>query len=102
MIGSLPFRNLTPTQLDLYRSLGFHFLQVGKEAIVDLTTFSLKGKANQNLRTALNKLSKAGYSVQLHQPPIADAVLRQLQPVSDTWLKDKQGAEKQFSIGKLV
>lgn len=93
------FYEVPPTQLDLYCSLGFQFLQVGEEAMIDLTTFSLKGKANQNLRTALNKFSKAGYGVQVHEPPISEALLRQLKPVSDEWLKNKQGAEKQFSIG---
>jgi phosphatidylglycerol lysyltransferase len=93
------FYEVPPTQFDLYSALGFQFLQVGEEAIVDLTAFSLKGKANQNLRTALNKLSKTGYSVQVHAPPIADALLAQLKPVSDEWLKTKQGNEKQFSIG---
>lgn len=93
------FYEIPPSQLDLYHSLGFQFLQVGEEAIVDLKTFSLKGKSNQNLRTALNKLSKSGYAVQVHQPQISDELLQQLKPISDEWLKDKQGAEKQFSIG---
>ncbi len=93
------FYEVPPTQFDLYNALGFQFLQVGEEAIVDLTNFSLKGKSNQNLRTALNKFSKTGYSVQVHAPPIAEALLTQLKPVSDEWLKTKQGNEKQFSIG---
>lgn len=93
------FYEVPPNQLDLYCSLGFQSLQIGEEAIIDLTTFSLKGKANQNLRTALNKFSKAGYSVQVHEPPVSDSLLQQIRPVSDEWLKNKQGAEKQFSIG---
>jgi phosphatidylglycerol lysyltransferase len=93
------FYEVSSSQVDLYLGLGFHLLQVGEEASIDLTTFSLQGKANQNLRTALNKFSKTGYQVQIHQPPIAEELLQQLKPISDEWLKDKQGAEKQFSIG---
>lgn len=93
------FYEIPPIQLDLYRSLGFQFLQIGEEAIIDLTMFSLKGKPNQTLRTALNKFSKSGYTVQVHEPPISEQLLQQIKPVSDEWLKSKQGAEKQFSIG---
>ncbi|WP_068819692.1 phosphatidylglycerol lysyltransferase domain-containing protein [Phormidesmis priestleyi] len=93
------FYEVPPDQLVLYSSLGLRSLQVGEEAIITLKTFSLKGKANQNLRTAVNRLTKIGHTTQVHTPPISDILLRQLKPVSDEWLKHKQGAEKQFSIG---
>ena len=93
------FYEVPPEQLETYWSLGFQSIQIGQEAIVDLSHFSLKGKANQNLRTALNRLTKAGYSFEVHCPPINSALLKQLKPVSDEWLSIKQGSEKQFSIG---
>ena len=93
------FYEVPPDQLALYSSLGLRSLHVGEEAIINLKTFSLKGKANQNLRTAVNRLTKIRYTAQVYAPPIADMLLRQLKPVSDEWLQHKQGAEKQFSIG---
>lgn len=93
------FYQTLPDDLELYRSLGFRVLQIGEEAIVDLNTFNLKGKANQNLRTAINRLSKSGHQIKFYEPPVSDELLRQLKPVSDEWLKMMNGAEKQFSVG---
>jgi phosphatidylglycerol lysyltransferase len=92
------FYQTLPSMLPLYTRYGFQSVQIGEEAIVDLTQFSLKGKANQNLRTAVNRLTKTGHRFVIFEPPIADALLHQIKPVSDAWLAAKQGSEKQFSI----
>ena len=93
------FYEVMPDTLPLYQSLGYRWAQIGEEAIVDLHTFNLKGKANQDFRTAINKLTKAGYRLQVYEPPIDDELIARLKPVSDEWLQSKQGSEKQFSIG---
>jgi len=93
------FYETDPTQLPLYATHGFQWVQIGEEAIVDLKTFNLRGKANQNLRTACNRLTKSGHTVQIFRPPISDDLINQLKPVSDEWLQNKPGGEKQFSIG---
>jgi phosphatidylglycerol lysyltransferase len=84
--------------LPVYQSYGFDSIQIGEDAMIDLTKFNLKGKANQNLRTAINRLTKSAYQFKVFEPPIADEVLHQLKSVSDEWLRDKHGSEKQFSI----
>ena len=93
------FYQTLPDHLDLYRSLGLQTLQIGEEAVVDLSTFNLKGKANQNLRTAINRLTKLGYQMQVYEPPIASELLQKLRWVSDEWLRLVNGAEKRFSVG---
>ncbi len=93
------FYQTLPDDLPLYRELGFKVVQIGQEAIVDLKSFTLEGKAGKNLRTAMNKFTKAGYQVTFHQPPIADELLEKLEGISDEWLKIMQGSEKQFSVG---
>ena len=93
------FYQTLPDDFDLYRSLGFRVLQIGEEAIVDLHTFTMKGKANQNLRTAMNRLTKAGYEVKFYEPPIDEEILRECRAVSDEWLQLMHGAEKHFSVG---
>ena len=93
------FYQTLPDDVKLYESLGFQVLQIGEEAIVDLKAFTLSGKANQNLRTALNKLNKLGYQVVFYSPPIATAILQELRAVSDEWLQQMQGSEKKFSLG---
>ncbi|MBD3884468.1 bifunctional lysylphosphatidylglycerol flippase/synthetase MprF [Phormidium tenue FACHB-886] len=93
------FYQTSTDYLKIYQSLGFQVLQIGEEAIVDLKAFTLEGKAGKNLRSAINKLTKLGYTVQFYQPPIAAELLKQLRVVSDEWLRQMQGAEKKFSLG---
>lgn len=93
------FYQTLPDDLDIYKSLGYRTVQIGEEAIVDLHSLTLQGKANQNLRNALNRLTKSGHQVKFYQPPIADELLKELRSISDEWLQMMQGAEKKFSVG---
>ncbi|HEY9830589.1 MAG TPA: phosphatidylglycerol lysyltransferase domain-containing protein [Stenomitos sp.] len=93
------FYQTLPDDLELYRSLGFRTIQIGEEAIIDLKTFTLQGKAAKDMRAALNRMKKLGHEVKFYQPPISDQLLQELKPVSDEWLKMTQGSEKQFSLG---
>jgi phosphatidylglycerol lysyltransferase len=93
------FYQTSPDDLDLYYSLGFRALKIGEEGIVDLNKFSLKGKSAQNLRNAVNRMTKQGYVVEFYQPPISSPLLQELRNVSDEWLKMMQGSEKKFSLG---
>ncbi|MGB3614018.1 MAG: phosphatidylglycerol lysyltransferase domain-containing protein, partial [Elainellaceae cyanobacterium] len=93
------FYQTLPDDIALYQSLGFHTFKVGEEAVVDLSKFTLDGKAGKNLRTAMNKFTKQGYRVQHYAPPISDDLLAELRVISDAWLAHMQGAEKRFSLG---
>ncbi|AUB35583.1 mprF, phosphatidylglycerol lysyltransferase [Nostoc flagelliforme CCNUN1] len=93
------FYQTLPDDLEMYTSLGFRVLKIGEEAIVDLKSFTLQGKAGKNFRPSINRLTKLGYQVNFHQPPITHELLQQLKPVSDEWLRMVQGSEKRFSLG---
>jgi phosphatidylglycerol lysyltransferase len=93
------FYQTLPDDLDLYQKLGFKAVQIGQEAIIDLHHFTLEGKAGRNLRTAMNKLTKAGYKVVFYSPGIAEDLLETLKGISDDWLRMMEGSEKQFSVG---
>ncbi len=93
------FYEVLPSSVELYRDLGFRVLKIGEEAIVNLKNFSMSGKKNQNLRTAMNRLSKEGYKFELYEPPIPKHLLEELRLVSNEWLKLMNGSEKQFSMG---
>jgi phosphatidylglycerol lysyltransferase len=93
------FYQTLPADLELYRSLGFKFLKIGEEAIVNLKAFTLQGKGAKNLRNALNRLVKLGYKVTFYQPPLKDKLLKHLREISDEWLNMMQGSEKKFSVG---
>ncbi len=92
------FYETLPQELGRYHNHGFQMIQIGEDAVVDLNHFSLKGKVNQNLRTAVNRLIKTGHHFVLFDAPISDRILQQLKGVSDQWLWHRKGAEKQFSI----
>lgn len=93
------FYQTLPDYLEHYRTAGFQALCIGHEAIVDVAAFTLAGKAGRPLRTPVNRLTKLGYKAEVHDPPLTDAFLRELQMVSDEWLTMARGTEKRFSLG---
>ena len=93
------FYQTLPADLELYESLGFKTLKIGEEAVVDLQTFTLQGKAGKHLRPAVHKFNKLGYSVRFYKPPIADELLQELRAISNDWLEQMEGSEKKFSLG---
>lgn len=44
-------------------------------------------------------MHKLGYSTKFYQPAIAEELLDKLKIISDQWLHEMQGSEKQFSLG---
>lgn len=93
------FYQTLPDLLALYEQLGFSALKIGEEAVVDLKGFSTTGKASQDLRSARNKLSKLGYRIEFHHPPLPSMLVEELRVVSDAWLRLMKGSEKRFSVG---
>jgi len=93
------FYQTQPGLLDLYGQFGFRAIKIGEEAVVNLRTFTMTGKSCQDLRTARNRLTKAGHGITFHQPPISRPLLAELKAVSDEWLGMMKGSEKKFSVG---
>lgn len=85
--------------LGLYHQLGYKSLMIGQEALVDLATFSLEGKAGKEFRTTLNKMERLGLQAEMHLPPLSAALLERLRAVSDEWLANMHGNELQFATG---
>ncbi len=61
--------------LPIYRSTGMRELYVGDEAVVDVRRFSLEGGRNKGLRQAVNRIDKAGYRMEFHDPTDLDPTL---------------------------
>jgi len=89
--------------LAYYRAAGFNMLCIGHEGIVDVAGFDLvgglSGGANKKLRLIVNRFTKGGFHAVLHEPPLADSLMRELRSVSDAWLAMMHGMEKSFSLG---
>ena len=81
----------------LYEELGLKALYLGDEAIVELDRFSLEGRAIRKVRQSVTRLSKAGYSAELHALAALDAeTIAQIEEVLE---RGRQGApERGFSM----
>jgi phosphatidylglycerol lysyltransferase len=93
------FYQTHPDTLPAYHSTGFQALCIGHEGIVDLASFTLAGGENKNMRTAVNRMTRLGYTAEVIEPPIPGDIMRSLRQISDEWLTSVHGTEKRFSLG---
>jgi len=93
------FYQTLPDYLDAYQAVGLQTLGIGSEAVVDLESFTLAGRAVKSLRGGVGRLKKAGYTAAVLLPPYSTELLHQLKTVSDDWLHQQHGGEKRFSLG---
>ena len=93
------FHQAMPDYLDVYERSGFKKLKVGDDAIVDLTQFTLEGKAAKTFRSKVNQLEKEGVHTQYYEPPIPPILMAQIREVSDEWLQIPGRRERQFTLG---
>ena len=93
------FYQTLPDYIELYRAAGFDVVRTGHEAVVDLSAFTLDGKAGKPFRTPINKLNRLGYRADIIQPPLSRELLQELREVSDEWLVMMHGKEMRFSLG---
>lgn len=89
----------TPAWLVDYLDLGLTPLKLGEEAKVPLADFTLEGGRRRNLRQAHARAIRDGLTFEVAPAPQPDALLAELQPISDAWLLAHGGAEKGFSLG---
>lgn len=93
------FYQVMPTDLEVYKTAGYDALNLGQEAIVDLSTFTLDGSQNKTLRNSYNKMVKNGYHYDVVQPPFSPRMLRELNSISNEWLGSRGASEMRFSLG---
>jgi lysyl-tRNA synthetase class 2 len=82
---------------ELYQQMGLHTIYLGDEAIVELGTFSLEGRAIRKIRQSVSRLTKAGYQAELHEVDGLDAgTVAELEAVLE---RGREGApERGFSM----
>jgi phosphatidylglycerol lysyltransferase len=79
---------------------GWHALQVAEEAVIDLPSLEFRGKAWQDVRTALNQGSKLGITHRL--TPLVEqprGIQVQVRAISSEWVEDKGLPEMGFTLG---
>jgi lysyl-tRNA synthetase, class II len=102
--------------LELYRRHGLRSLYHGDEAVLDVSTFSLEGRAIRKVRQSVSRLQSAGYAVEIVRARDVDLTLRgELEAIKKEWrghapergfamaidsLTSLQGDEAIFVIGR--
>ncbi|MCY9806589.1 bifunctional lysylphosphatidylglycerol flippase/synthetase MprF [Lentilactobacillus senioris] len=91
------FYETNETSVITLHEMGYDFIKMGEQALVDLNTFTTAGKKMKGTRSTINKITKAGYQFDVLQPPFDEDLMATLQDISDYWLKGRK--EKGFSMG---
>jgi phosphatidylglycerol lysyltransferase len=97
--GWTVFYEVCPENLYLYLDIGLTVLKLGEEGRVELKDFSLEGGSKKDLRYAINRFERDGWSFQLIPQEEIPSVIEEFKKVSDAWLKSKNTREKRFSLG---
>lgn len=79
------------------RETGFSALELGDEAIVDTTTFSLQGRSMRNVRQMVNRIRRQGYETALFRVRDAPVAQRE-QAKADAAAWRGSGTERGFSM----
>jgi len=97
--GQTVFYQTGAERLSLYVDLGLAPLKVGEEARVRLTDFTLESPARAALRHSHRHAQREGLSFEILPAAQSDALMPDLQRISDAWLAGKATGEKRFSVG---
>ncbi|MEO8418510.1 MAG: bifunctional lysylphosphatidylglycerol flippase/synthetase MprF [Methylophilaceae bacterium] len=97
--AKVAFYQVSTRHIPLYLDLGLGLIKLGEEASVPLASFSLEGNKRSSLRHSFNKLQREGLAFDITPAAGVDAILPELQIISNRWLKDKKAREKRFSLG---
>ncbi|WP_380158489.1 bifunctional lysylphosphatidylglycerol flippase/synthetase MprF [Kineococcus sp. R86509] len=69
--------------LPSYEAVGLRPVYLGDEAVLDCSQFSLKGSSMKSLRGSVNRVAKAGITVEFHDgPTLPEAVKEELLAIS--------------------
>ncbi|MFK0384051.1 bifunctional lysylphosphatidylglycerol flippase/synthetase MprF [Agrobacterium sp. NPDC090273] len=93
------FYQISPSLLSHCADAGLRAFKLGELALVNLTTFELKGGKLANLRQSLSRGARDGLSFEVIDPPQVPDILDELKQVSDGWLTHHNTREKRFSLG---
>lgn len=91
------FYECNTTGVATLHELGYDFIKMGEEALVDLENFTTAGKKMKGTRSIINKITKEGYVFKVLQPPFDQNTMDVLKDISDSWLRGRK--EKGFSLG---
>ncbi len=87
---------------ELLTGQGWTALPVGVESVLDVTTFDLRGKKRQDLRTASNRADREGLRDEWTTYDALDADRRaEVEAICSRWAADRRLPEMGFTLGGL-
>ncbi|HUB67698.1 MAG TPA: phosphatidylglycerol lysyltransferase domain-containing protein [Candidatus Methylacidiphilales bacterium] len=95
------FYEVNGNLLHAYEAAGLSIFKIGEEARLRAATFQLRGRSFQNLRTICNRARRLGVSFRWYTAAdgIDEALERQLEAISHSWLEGKRTREMTFDMG---
>lgn len=102
--GLVPVAYSVPGELqDGFRRIGWSTLPVAEESIIDLGAWSTKGKRWQDIRTAINRATREGITVEWCRWQELDSGMRaQIDALNAKWVGDKPLPEMGFTLGGMA
>ncbi|WP_019629931.1 bifunctional lysylphosphatidylglycerol synthetase/lysine--tRNA ligase LysX [Actinomadura atramentaria] len=86
----------------IYRRHGFDALELGDEAIIDLAEFSLDGREMRQVRQAVRRVERAGYTVRIRRhAQIPDWEMSKLIRSADAWRGEETERGFSMALGRL-
>lgn len=99
--GRAVLYQISPALLSFCADAGLRAFKLGEMALVNLSSFDLKGGRLAGLRQALNKGRRDGMEFAIVDTADVPAIMPELKEVSDSWLSHHQTREKGFSLGSF-
>ncbi|GAA4668445.1 DUF2156 domain-containing protein [Frondihabitans cladoniiphilus] len=101
--GLLPvFYSVRAALLPVFQRMAWYDLPVGEETVLRPRTFSMQGKKWQDVRSSMNRASKAGVTALWSTyAELGSATARQIHEISEQWMSDKGLPEMGFTLGGL-
>src|SRR5699024_3964113 len=91
VLGYLPvFYETDEDTVMILHELGYDFIKMGEEALVELDTFTTSGKKMKGTRAVLNKIEKNGFTFEVIQPPYSTETMATFKEISDSWLDGRK------------
>ena len=98
--GWTPVFNLVEERyLEIFSKHGLKKIKSGEEGIIDLQSWSISGKAKEDIRGSYNKGKRNNWIYEIHREKITDVdTVDQIRKISDQWLSGKFGGEMSFMM----
>lgn len=86
----------------VYARAGLDSLELGDEAVLELSDFSLEGRSMRGVRQAVNRTRRAGYTLDVtRQKDLTEAEITEARQAADTWRGEDVERGFSMALGRL-